>query len=116
LAEKTGISWARSTFNCWIGCTKVGPGCDHCYAEALAEHNKPEDLPLGQILAVAEIIGCRRTEHAQVTEQERAFGDYTPGRYAIFTAGVRRLKQPITIRGALSIWRLPAPLLEGHDF
>lgn len=28
----TGIAWADSTFNPWIGCTKVGPGCDHCYA------------------------------------------------------------------------------------
>ena len=35
MAEKTGIAWTRSTFNPWIGCTKVGPGCDHCYAEAL---------------------------------------------------------------------------------
>jgi protein gp37 len=33
MAETTGISWTRSTFNPWIGCTKVGPGCDHCYAE-----------------------------------------------------------------------------------
>lgn len=34
MAESTGIEWADSTFNPWIGCTKVGPGCDHCYAEA----------------------------------------------------------------------------------
>lgn len=31
---ETGISWAKSTFNPWIGCTKVSPACDHCYAEA----------------------------------------------------------------------------------
>ena len=37
MAEKTGISWTDSTFNPWIGCTKVGPGCDHCYAEALMD-------------------------------------------------------------------------------
>lgn len=35
MAEKSGIAWTRSTFNPWIGCTKIGPGCDHCYAEAL---------------------------------------------------------------------------------
>ena len=29
----TGISWCDSTFNPWIGCTKVSPACDHCYAE-----------------------------------------------------------------------------------
>ena len=34
MAETSGIAWTRSTFNAWIGCTKVGPGCDHCYAEA----------------------------------------------------------------------------------
>lgn len=33
MAEASGIAWTRSTFNPWIGCTKVGPGCDHCYAE-----------------------------------------------------------------------------------
>lgn len=31
--EGTGISWADLTFNPWIGCTKVGPACDGCYAE-----------------------------------------------------------------------------------
>lgn len=35
MAEKSGIGWTKSTFNPWIGCTKVGPGCDHCYAETL---------------------------------------------------------------------------------
>ena len=33
MAENTKIEWAHHTFNPWIGCTKVGPGCDHCYAE-----------------------------------------------------------------------------------
>lgn len=37
MAEKTGIAWTDSTFNPWMGCTKVGPGCDHCYAEALMD-------------------------------------------------------------------------------
>lgn len=34
MAENTKIEWAHHTFNPWIGCTKVSPGCDHCYAEA----------------------------------------------------------------------------------
>jgi protein gp37 len=37
MAETTGISWTDSTFNPWIGCAKVGPGCDNCYAEALMD-------------------------------------------------------------------------------
>lgn len=32
--QNTNIEWAHHTFNPWMGCTKVGPGCDHCYAEA----------------------------------------------------------------------------------
>jgi protein gp37 len=33
VSAQTGIEWADSTFNPWIGCTKVSPACDHCYAE-----------------------------------------------------------------------------------
>lgn len=33
MAEQTNIEWADSTANLWIGCTKVSPGCDNCYAE-----------------------------------------------------------------------------------
>ena len=36
MGADTKIEWADHTFNGWIGCTKVGRGCDHCYAEALA--------------------------------------------------------------------------------
>lgn len=30
--SRTTISWADYSFNPWIGCTKVSPGCAHCYA------------------------------------------------------------------------------------
>jgi protein gp37 len=33
MADETGISWAHSTLNYWIGCTNVSPACDRCYAE-----------------------------------------------------------------------------------
>jgi protein gp37 len=33
MAENTAISWCDHTLNPWIGCTKVSPACDHCYAE-----------------------------------------------------------------------------------
>lgn len=33
MAENSSIEWCDHTFNPWIGCTKVSPGCDHCYAE-----------------------------------------------------------------------------------
>jgi protein gp37 len=34
MSQNTKIEWATHTFNPWIGCTKVSPGCANCYAEA----------------------------------------------------------------------------------
>jgi protein gp37 len=34
MAEVTKIEWSDSSWNPWIGCQHVSPGCDHCYAEA----------------------------------------------------------------------------------
>lgn len=33
MSENSKIEWTDHTFNSWLGCTKVFPGCDHCYAE-----------------------------------------------------------------------------------
>lgn len=38
MAERSTIEWCDSTFNPWIGCTKVSPACDHCYAERDFDH------------------------------------------------------------------------------
>ena len=35
--NKTGISWTDLTWNPVSGCSKVSPGCKHCYAEALSK-------------------------------------------------------------------------------
>jgi len=35
MADKSRISWTDATFNPWMGCTKISPGCAHCYAETL---------------------------------------------------------------------------------
>lgn len=36
MAATTNIAWTDATFNPWVGCTKVAPGCDHCYAAEVA--------------------------------------------------------------------------------
>lgn len=33
MAENSAIEWTHHTHNPWVGCTKVSPGCKHCYAE-----------------------------------------------------------------------------------
>lgn len=34
MGENSKIQWTDMTFNPWIGCSKVSPGCKNCYAEA----------------------------------------------------------------------------------
>lgn len=36
MGENTRILWTNHTFNPWIGCARIAPGCDHCYAAAQA--------------------------------------------------------------------------------
>lgn len=37
MAEASKIEWTDSTFNPWIGCTKIAPACDHCYAADMSK-------------------------------------------------------------------------------
>lgn len=36
MSDKTEIAWTDHTFNPWVGCTKIAPGCDNCYAAEMA--------------------------------------------------------------------------------
>src|SRR5437763_15059025 len=36
MPAETSIEWTESTWNPVTGCSKVSPGCAHCYAEALS--------------------------------------------------------------------------------
>lgn len=37
MSDRSSIEWTNATWNPVRGCTKVSPGCKHCYAETLAE-------------------------------------------------------------------------------
>lgn len=37
MADKSKIEWTDATWNPVRGCTKISPGCKHCYAEVFAE-------------------------------------------------------------------------------
>jgi protein gp37 len=37
MSEHSDIEWTDATWNPIRGCTKITPGCDHCYAETFAE-------------------------------------------------------------------------------
>lgn len=36
MAQNSAIEWTETTWNPLTGCTKISPGCKHCYAERMA--------------------------------------------------------------------------------
>ena len=45
MSNQTGIEWTDATWNPVTGCTKISPGCKHCYAERLAHRLKAMGNP-----------------------------------------------------------------------
>lgn len=37
MTQTSRIEWTEATWNPTVGCTKISPGCKHCYAEAMAK-------------------------------------------------------------------------------
>jgi protein gp37 len=35
VGKNSKIAWTTNTFNPWVGCQRVSPGCENCYAETL---------------------------------------------------------------------------------
>jgi protein gp37 len=44
MGDTTKIEWCDKTFNPWVGCTKISPACDHCYAESWAKRAGSPEL------------------------------------------------------------------------
>lgn len=40
MSTQTSIEWTEQTWNPAVGCNKVSPACDHCYAEVMARRLK----------------------------------------------------------------------------
>ena len=81
------------------------------FASALikAGYGKYGSLPTGAVIATAVLLHCVTVEHLEraphiLTPTERAFGDYSPGRYAWRFWNVKPLPEPIPARGALGLW------------
>jgi len=67
---------------------------------------QPDDrLPLGAIIARAQLVDIKPVEELELSEQERAFGDYAPGRYGWLLEEVQPLSHPVMAGGALGLWR-----------
>ena len=68
MAETTGIEWTDATVNFWWGCTKVGPGCDHCYAETWAKRTGGDlwgvGVPRRQIKGAVKLLYKLQNGHS----------------------------------------------------
>lgn len=45
MAQRSSIEWTECTWNPLTGCTKISPGCAHCYAERMARRLKAMGQP-----------------------------------------------------------------------
>ena len=86
----------------------------------------PHLLPRGKIVAVVDLVDCVMTDSLTIlktyaemlpnhsarvwrlTDQERAFGNYSPGRYGWLLDNVRALPEPVSARGLPGLWRCDA--------
>jgi len=67
-------------------------------------------LPLGCVVALVRLEQVQRISPGfRVDEQERAYGNYTPGRFAWQFSQVYRLREPLPARGSLGVWRWTPP-------
>ncbi len=107
-ASKGFPGWAKEIIRCPLEYPE--------FHTALAPlgYTDPSHLPVGQIVGVGKILRCVPTvilNHdveytGTISKVERAFGDYTNGRWGWQIAGARTIK-PVPCRGALSLWGVP---------
>lgn len=74
-------------------------------------------LPFGAIVAVVRLVDCAYIEPrtTPIERDERAFGDYTHGRFAWQTTGLRKLAEPIPFRGAQGLFDIPDDLIPTEE-
>jgi hypothetical protein len=84
--------------------------CTVYESQVLAFEKRP---PLGCVVALAMLGDCLSTEtliRINVPALERAFGDYSPGRFGWFLENVQALPEPIPWPGAQGLWDVPPEL------
>ncbi|WP_200243081.1 ASCH domain-containing protein [Thiohalocapsa halophila] len=92
--DRRGLAWCRGA-----------PGIE---AALGAAGLTLDTLPLGGIVAVAELIQCWPTEDIVADDLADPFGDYGDGRFGWHLARVRPLREPIPCAGRQRLWTPPA--------
>jgi protein gp37 len=96
MAEESAIEWTDSTWNPIRGCTKISPGCKHCYAETFAErfrgvkgHPYEQGFDLRLVPEkLAEPLRWRLPKTIFVNSMSDLFHDAVPEDYIVAVAKV----------------------------
>jgi protein gp37 len=96
MANNSKIEWTDATWNPVRGCTKISPGCAHCYAETFAErfrgvpghpYERGFDLRLVPE-KLAEPLKLRSSKMIFVNSMSDLFHDGIPDEYICEVAGI----------------------------
>ncbi len=96
----TTIEWTNKTWNPVTGCTKVSPGCRHCYAETVARRFPARFYADGQF--VPWTVKAQREEAKRLTNLASELGTpFEPSDYSPVMLHPERLQDPLR-------WRKPS--------
>jgi protein gp37 len=96
MALKSAIEWTDATWNPVRGCTKISPGCKHCYAETFAErfrgvkgHPYEQGFDLRLVPAkLGEPLKWRAPKMIFVNSMSDLFHDLVPDSYIVAVARI----------------------------
>ena len=96
MSSQSSIEWTDATWNPVRGCTKISPGCKHCYAETFAErfrgvkgHPYEQGFDLRLVPEkLAEPLRWRTPKMIFVNSMSDLFHDLVPDDYIISVARV----------------------------
>lgn len=99
MSEHSDIEWTDATWNPVRGCTKISPGCTHCYAETFAErfrsvagHPYEQGFDLRLVPEkLAEPLRWTKRKTVFVNSMSDLFHEDVPDDYVLATARVMEL-------------------------
>jgi protein gp37 len=99
MSEHSDIEWTDATWNPVRGCTKISPGCTHCYAETFAErfrgvpgHPYEQGFDLRPVPEkLAEPLRWTKRKTVFVNSMSDLFHHNVPDDYVLATARVMEL-------------------------
>jgi protein gp37 len=118
MADHSGIEWTDATWNPVRGCTKVSPGCAHCYAETFAErfrgvkgHPYEQGFDLRLVPEkLAEPLSWKKPRRVFVNSMSDLFQDGVPDDYVAEVwktmATIRRHTYQVLTKRSERMWAL----------